>query len=390
VPTFVAADARPTAALDRLLNLPAADLEPRAAELLAALDTTPVEPAQRASIAGALLDLLADAGFGRVPVGERSLRRAMVEYVLRIGYPWALHLEADDLALVRTEVRAAVRTERRTALFVGLLAALATTIAVALWPHGAPRRQTDAAALEESQAIAAMAPGLRQRGDAVSAQAWAEACALAAREPRPCLVELRAIVAERAARLRDPRDTLRLRAVDQQLELDDVEALRRDDAGWLETAFLRPVVTAPPGAALDGAFVERAAESATLHAAHRSEALFTLARGCINEAGQLGILCRSVAGQFVVVPVVNERSARSSRERSYLDSMTGHFAFDRLDLASSVGLSCLRAVEGARGCMALLELVFERRSVVTKDPGDLLRAQNWRRAVRLLGETPER
>jgi hypothetical protein len=137
VPTSLAADARPTAALDWLLNLPATDLEPRAAELLVALDTTPVEPAQRASIAGALLDLLGDAGFGRVPVGERSLRRAMVEYVLRIGYPWALHLEADDLALVRAEVLAAVRAERRTALLVGVLAALATAAAVALWPQGA-------------------------------------------------------------------------------------------------------------------------------------------------------------------------------------------------------------------------------------------------------------
>ncbi|MDX2010154.1 MAG: hypothetical protein SFW67_08195 [Myxococcaceae bacterium] len=261
-------EARPTAALDRLLNLSPSELEARAAQLLSALDTTPVEPEQRASIAGALLDLLSAPHFGRAPVQGRSLRRAMVEYVLRIGYPWALHLEADDLALVRSEVRAVVRTRRRVAVGVGVIVALATAAAVALWPTGLVSRTTtrprttDSAALAESQAMATMVGKLRQQGDLVSARVWAEGCALAAREPRPCLLQLRDLASERAALTGFSRDLERLQAIDAQVQRDDVEALRREAASWLETAFLVPVAPAPPGPVLAGAFVERAAEFA--------------------------------------------------------------------------------------------------------------------------------
>jgi hypothetical protein len=119
-------------ALDRLLNLAPGELEAQGAALLAALDRS--EDRTDASIAGALLDVLEDPAFGLTPIGQRTPRRAMVEAVLRIGYPWALHLEPADLALVRTETRRSRRATLPQLLFAALLGATVGLVVARLMP----------------------------------------------------------------------------------------------------------------------------------------------------------------------------------------------------------------------------------------------------------------
>ncbi|MDX2010155.1 MAG: hypothetical protein SFW67_08200 [Myxococcaceae bacterium] len=70
--------------------------------------------------------------------------------------------------------------------------------------------------------------------------------------------------------------------------------------------------------------------------------------------------------------------------------MTADFAFDRLDRAIESGRDCVRAVEVARGCMTLLEAIYDRRSVHTGDRWDKRRSLEWFRAARLQRDPPER
>jgi len=103
----VAAPPRPRlpAQLNTWLNLPPAELEFHTASFMQALDTTVIPEEERASVAGALLDLLESNRFGSSTNEGRSLRGVAVETVLRIGYPWALQLDPDDLTAAREEVR---------------------------------------------------------------------------------------------------------------------------------------------------------------------------------------------------------------------------------------------------------------------------------------------
>lgn len=87
--------------LAALLARPAKDLEAHGAELIAFL-----EQGSTASLtphAGRLLELLEHAHFRRATSTEMTAREAIVRAVLRLGYPWALQLSAEDVGLARLE-----------------------------------------------------------------------------------------------------------------------------------------------------------------------------------------------------------------------------------------------------------------------------------------------
>ncbi len=90
--------------VDRLAELLARspkDLEAHGAELITFLEqgsTSSLTPH-----AGRLLQLLEHAHFRRATSTEMTAREAIVRAVLRLGYPWALQLSAEDLGLARLE-----------------------------------------------------------------------------------------------------------------------------------------------------------------------------------------------------------------------------------------------------------------------------------------------
>lgn len=111
----------PAERLSELLALAPAEVERRAAAIIPRLGRATL--AELTPSAARLIDLLDDEAFARA---EPALREAVVQAVLRLGYPWALQLPPDDLALLRHEATGQRATWLRRALVVGLaVAALA-------------------------------------------------------------------------------------------------------------------------------------------------------------------------------------------------------------------------------------------------------------------------
>ncbi len=110
--------------LAELLTRSPKDLEAHDAELI-----TFLEQASTSSLtphAGRLLELLEHAHFRRATSTEMTAREAMVRAVLRLGYPWALQLSADDVGLARLEEKrqrrhGSSRVRRRVLVALGVL-----------------------------------------------------------------------------------------------------------------------------------------------------------------------------------------------------------------------------------------------------------------------------
>lgn len=120
-PREPASTVEPSDRLADLLALAPAEVERRAPTLLPRLERATL--AELTPSAARLVDLLDDDDFGRV---DMSVREAVVRAVLRLGYPWALQLPPEDLALLHHEQSTSRATWLRRALVVVLaLAALA-------------------------------------------------------------------------------------------------------------------------------------------------------------------------------------------------------------------------------------------------------------------------
>ncbi|MBL8920544.1 MAG: hypothetical protein JNJ54_16895 [Myxococcaceae bacterium] len=112
---------QPAEPLVELLSLPPREVELRAAVLIPRLERATL--AELTPSAARLIDLLDDEAFGS---GHPEAREAIVRAVLRLGYPWALQLPPEDLALLRREEVGKRARWLRRALIAGLaLAALA-------------------------------------------------------------------------------------------------------------------------------------------------------------------------------------------------------------------------------------------------------------------------
>jgi hypothetical protein len=116
--------------LQAWLTLPGGTLEPQMGEFTRALERASIPPEEQSRIAERLLDLLRERNFGKKVTEGRSARRLMVETLLRFGYPWALHLEPDDVVFARLE-RTAVKQRwlRRVAVAATLGAVAAAVLA---------------------------------------------------------------------------------------------------------------------------------------------------------------------------------------------------------------------------------------------------------------------
>lgn len=110
--------------LAELLERTPKDLEAHGAELITFLEqgsTSTLTPH-----AGRLLELLEHAHFRRATSTEMTAREAIVRAVLRLGYPWALQLSAEDVGLARLEEKrqrrhSSSRVRRRVLLALGVL-----------------------------------------------------------------------------------------------------------------------------------------------------------------------------------------------------------------------------------------------------------------------------
>lgn len=109
----------PTEDLGAVLALPPSELERRANTIISELNLT-----SRGALgvhAPRLLALLEDPAFGTGTAGGLHLREAVVQAVVRAGYPFATQLTPDDLRLSRGKTRALRGvTTRRRAVWVAL------------------------------------------------------------------------------------------------------------------------------------------------------------------------------------------------------------------------------------------------------------------------------
>jgi hypothetical protein len=137
VPVTASEQAASVASLDAVWTN-GADVEVSVRRVLA-------EAPDRQALLEAILSRLMDDAFGREALDGRSRRAVYVEAVLMAGYPWALQLEASDVAAARERVAREASEKRRpfvraavAGITLGLLAGLAFAAWAAAWPVDAP------------------------------------------------------------------------------------------------------------------------------------------------------------------------------------------------------------------------------------------------------------
>lgn len=307
-------------ALRHWLGRPADELEQHAARFIEVTKQAEVPPQERAEVARALLILLESEGFGRASPEGPALRRAVVEAVLRLGYPWALHLDPDDVTHAREEAlrrRPAVRW-RRVALVLLVIAALAAVASTGM-THRAPAPTDDrptpprVRTSTRTPGPAATAPApvrlqprvpasdaavlvavLRAEGKSDVARAVAEACVVAYEQPHPCLLEAARLFDDQAARSGSDRDAARARRWRQLVEKPSDPRLREQVRALSKNDFVREASLLPPPSVEQAAalmtFVERAA---TLQHDRAGTELEALTGDCTEAPGQYGAICRA-------------------------------------------------------------------------------------------------
>jgi hypothetical protein len=201
----------------------------RAPDALLALLARPVEPEQREPLAKQLLALLDDTTFGHeaVVVTGRpplALRHHVVEAVLRLGYPWALQLEPDDLTAARAAAHPQSPWRRRAIILVAGLSLAAAAVGASAWAWEAslstttgtvdlarPRAAATSEFIPTAASTAAEVKALRTLGRTTEATGLAEACVAAFTAPAACLTQLAELGRLAAASSDDTFDTYRAR-----------------------------------------------------------------------------------------------------------------------------------------------------------------------------------
>ncbi|MBE2252038.1 MAG: hypothetical protein IAE78_21055 [Myxococcus sp.] len=117
------------AGLEALLHRPVAELAKQPGALIERLEAA--SPAALTLHAPKLLELLDAPALSRADRSRMGPREALARAVMRVGYPWALQLKPEDLALTRLEPRRLAGQRRRRVLTVTFAALTGVALALA-------------------------------------------------------------------------------------------------------------------------------------------------------------------------------------------------------------------------------------------------------------------
>ncbi|MDP3235739.1 MAG: hypothetical protein Q8N26_23340 [Myxococcales bacterium] len=394
------------AQLNTWLNLPPAELELHAASFMRALETTVIPLEERASVAGALLDLLESERFGSSTLDGRSLRGVAVETVLRIGYPWALQLDPDDLTAAREEVRRLhpLISWRRVGVTVALIAAVVAALAgglsvfktppepIAVRPMTPVKEAPSAitqALLEKLPAneTAVHVAALRAGGLTGLALAVGEACVVGYEQPRPCVQEVTRLAQDLAERSNDEFDVYRAKQWARLVEEPNAVRLREQARFLFENEFARDASFLGPSSVQDTRALMRFVEQASQYEAKGlARPLETLTSDCASKGGQLGIICRDFrdrAEQMInathTFEQVRAEPLRPAHESDLIRRIIDLRLQDRIDDAITEATICATANSRlSADCSAVLADLYDRRYRDRGVEADKQAAERWR------------
>lgn len=400
------------AQLNTWLNLPPAELELHAASFMQALENTVIPEEERASVAGALLDLLESNRFGSSAIDGRSLRGVAVETVLRIGYPWALQLDPDDLTAAREEVRRLrpLVSWRRIGLAVAFMATLGLAAAGAMTrlapstqavsrtlPVGPVARvKEDPAAITQTVLLpqqpasetAVRVAALRAEGSTGLALAVGEACVVGYQQPRPCVLEVTRLAQDLAERSNDEFDVYRAKQWFRLVEEPNSVRLREQARFLFENEFARDASLLGPSTVEESKELMRFVEQASRYEAKGlAWPLETLTTDCASKSGQFGVICRDfrVRARRMVNATHTFQQGRAEPvtpadpEGEVLGRVIDLRLQDRLDDAISEAKRCALANSRlSADCSAVLADLYERRYRERGVEDDRQAAESWR------------
>lgn len=396
--------------LNTWLNLPPAELELHAASFMQALEATVIPPEERASVAGALLDLLESERFGSSTLDGRSLRGVAVETVLRIGYPWALQLDPDDLTAAREEVRRLhpLISWRRVGLVVAVLAALGAALAGVVTNFGqgeqvarAPISVTPSAPVREDPAVtqalleklpanetAVHVAALRAGGLTGLALAVGEACVVGYEQPRPCVQEVTRLAQDLAERSNDEFDVYRAKQWARLVEEPNAVRLREQARFLFENEFARDASFLGPSSVEDTRALMRFVEQASQYEAKGlARPLETLTKDCASKGGQFGIICRDfreqarrmISATHTYEQVRAEPGRPADQESELIRRIIDLRLQDRIDDAIDEATLCATANSRlSADCRTVLADLYARRYKERGVEADKQAAERWR------------
>ncbi|MBL8936796.1 MAG: hypothetical protein JNM69_19710 [Archangium sp.] len=403
-PTQVSSPGETGSALTPLttwLTAPVETVEENAQAFVTALQSTHVLPEAREAVAGALLKLLSADG-----TRNRTVRRACVEAVLQLGYPWALQLDADDVADAREAAQAArpasrwrralVAVTAGTVLGVGALVAAMTGWSHVLVDPPKPTevvlRPAPVAPKPPSAVVqtAANVTQLRVMGDVETAVGVAEACAVTFAAPQPCVKQLSTLASDAASRNNDSFERYAARQWATLAEEPDAALVREHGRVLLSHDFARDASFLPPlddlGAQLLMGFVE---SELRLERTRQWQAMASNAANCVDSGGQVGVVCRAfyvrAMEQQQLPPVGRPADRPVTADSEVVDRVRRIINLrvkDKLDDAIAEANLCLGAAPTATDCQHLLVDALTRRYRDEHDPADKRLADRWREALK--------
>lgn len=354
-------------------------------------------------MASALFRLLSPDG-----TRNRALRRACVEAVLQLGYPWALQLEPEDVSEAREAAQAARPTSRlRRALVIAATATalgavglgggafivwryplqqLVAPTSVAIQPPPPVVVQPPSAVVETAAKVAQ----LRARGEVDQAVGLAEACTVAFESPRPCVKQLAALASDAATSTGDSFERYASRQWASLAEEPDAVLVRERARVLLSHDFARDASFLPPLDDLGGQLLMGFVESQLrLERAGQWQKLANNAANCVDSGGQAGVVCRAFYARAMTLqqlPALSRPADRpatpESRVADHVRRIVDFRVKDRLDDAITEADRCVSDTPTATDCQHLLVDALTRRYRNDGDPADKRLADRWRETLR--------
>lgn len=384
--------------LETWLSTSVETIEENVDAFVTALQSTHVAPEARDTVATALLRLLSPDG-----TRHRALRRACVEAVLQLGYPWALQLDADDVTDAREAAQAARPTPRWRR---GLIAASAVLVlgagavgATLQWKDGGistpapvtvtprPTPPNPPSAVVQTAARVAQ---LRTMGDVEGAVGVAEACAMTFETPQPCVKQLAALASDAASRNNDSFERYAARQWATLADEPDAVLVREHGRVLLshdfarDASFLRPLEDL--GAQMMMGFVE---SELRLERTKQWRQMASNAANCVDSRGQVGVVCRAfyvrAMEQQQLPPVSRPADRAVTADSEVVDSVRRIIDLrvkDKLDDAIAEAQRCVGNAPAATDCQHLLVDALTRRYRDEHDPADKQLADHWREVLR--------
>lgn len=365
--TSGAPEAQATASpLAELLRLPADELLLHELELTDRLEA--LSDSGRSAAAPRLLELLDGK---QLPEG--TLRRTLTEQVLRCGYPWALHLDPDDIARLRATRVGTPRRGWLPAALTIVLVLLGAAASVALfgdWSGPPDETPRSTAPSKPAARVAGRVAVLREAGRVKEAEALAEGCAIALEAPRGCLRQLEDLARVAATASGDEFEFYRSHQFGELADAPDNATVRERARAILTNEFAREASLFAPS--VEGAqvqlmdFLERAVR---LEAEGDARTLLAESAGCSLRRGQFGLVCRnfnnrasSMSESGVVSSPLTEDTPQT-RTITHLRRMIGANLAGRVDDEIAHGELCALAdVAESASCRTLLIDAYQRRA----------------------------